>query len=271
MVLIPFYRLLLLCCCAAEQATRLEHEADEAQAAADAAEQNATTSGLPPRIVALCPLIKREAVEVKRKEKLDFGPEVDRLSVSRGHSRQSQLNSRGSTRPLTGTGSRPGSKGSAAPESRGSSRRSGRTTLTSTETDHEEHEGDLGAPVVEANAEQADASPAQAAAEEAEDAKRRASLKALIDAETAKTQAAVERAKGGAGATLAAHERDLWVAMERARIAGRDIIPDKPQNEVPLTPVPFAHRAHISGVFALNLSCAVRSKSEPVMNCTDMG
>jgi hypothetical protein len=227
----------------------LDHEADEAQAAADAAEQNAATSGLPPRIVALCPLIKKEVVEVKVKEKFDFGPEVDRLSVSRGHSRQSQINSRGSTRPLTGTGSRPGSKSSAAPESRGSSRRSGRTPLTSTSTDQEEHEGDLGARIVEANDEQADASSSQAAeeeAEEAEDANRRASLKALIDA---------EKAKGGAGATLAAQERDLWVAMERARIAGRDIIPDKPQNEVPLRLLPFSHRAHIARV--------VRSKSEP--------
>lgn len=236
----------------------MDHEADEAQAAADAAEQNAATSGLPPRIVALCPLIKKEVVEVKVKEKFDFGPEVDRLSVSRGHSRQSQINSRGSTRPLTGTGSRPGSKSSAAPESRGSSRRSGRTPLTSTSTDQEEHERDLGARIVEANDEQADASSSQAAeeeAEEAEDANRRASLKALIDAETAKTQAAVEKAKGGAGATLAAQERDLWVAMERARIAGRDIIPDKPQNEVPLRLLPFSHRAHIARV--------VRSKSEP--------
>ena len=31
---------------------------------------------------------------------------------------------------------------------------------------------------------------------------------------------------------MAANERDLWIAMERVRIAGRDTIPNKPENEV---------------------------------------
>ena len=87
-------------------------------------------------------------------------------------------------------------------------------------------------PIVEADDENADAPPANGGERQAEDAKRHADLKAWIDAESAKTQITVQQAKGGTGATLAAHERDLWVAMERARIAGRDVIPDKPQNEV---------------------------------------
>ena len=118
-------------------ATRLEREAEEAKAAADRAEEDAATAGGPPRIVALGPLIKREVVEVKQEEKFDFGPEVDRLSVSRGHSRQSQVGSGGTAgaRPLTGTGSRPGSR---AMQSRGSSRRSARTEST------EEEDGVMG-------------------------------------------------------------------------------------------------------------------------------
>eukprot|EP01043_Picozoa_sp_COSAG02_P000917 COSAG02_NODE_18_length_54986_cov_345.599322_51_plen_102_part_00 len=87
----------------------------------------------------------------------------------------------------------------------------------------------IGAPIVEVDDEIAEEG------ENDEEARRQASLKALIDAETVKTQAAVQKAQGGEGATLAAHERDLWVAMERAQIAGRDVIPDKPQNEVPQT------------------------------------
>ena len=90
---------------------------------------------------------------------------------------------------------------------------------------------DIGAPIVEADDENAEAGEVD------EEARRQASLIALIDAETVKTQAAVQKAKGGEGATLAAHERDLWVAMERARIAGRDVIPDKPQNEVSQRPL----------------------------------
>ena len=84
----------------------------------------------------------------------------------------------------------------------------------------------IGAPRVETDDEKAEEGEID------DEARRQASLKALIDAETAKTQATVQKAQGGEGATLAAHERDLWVAMERARIAGRDVIPDKPQNEV---------------------------------------
>ncbi len=124
----------LICSCCCAQAARLEQEAIDAKAVADAAEENAATSALPPRIVALCPVIKKEVVDVKQEEKFDFGPEVDRLSVSRGHSRQSKLNSRGSTRrPLTGTGSRPGSR--SALHSRGSSQ------ATSTDADQENNEG----------------------------------------------------------------------------------------------------------------------------------
>lgn len=99
---------------------------------------------------------------------------------------------------------------------------------------HDVAQDGFGGPIIEADDEKAgDPSAHGEETEETEDAKRRASLKNLIDAETAKTRAAVQQAQGGEGATLAAHERDLWVAMERARIAGRDVIPDKPQKEVP--------------------------------------
>ena len=72
---------------------------------------------------------------------------------------------------------------------------------------------------------------------EDEDAVREASLKALIEAETAKVAAAAAAAAhtdqlAQGGATVAANERDLWIAMERVRIAGRDTIPNKPENEV---------------------------------------
>lgn len=121
----------------------MEQEAIDAKAAADAAEEYAANSALPPRIVALCPVIKKEAVEAKQEEKFDYGPEVDRLSVSRGHSRQAKLNSRGSTRrPLTGTGSRPGSRGSVL-HSRGSSQ------ATSTGEVQENNEGPDNMPMLE--------------------------------------------------------------------------------------------------------------------------
>ena len=208
-------------------ATRLKKEAEEATAAADASV--AAASAGPPRIVALGPLVKTEVVVVKKEEKFDLGPVSDRLSQSRGASRQSQTSGEG--RPLTGTtvsghGSRPQSK----MESRGSSRRSNRSSSAGGSDEDEdfggpegdETEGGLGdlSEVVEGEADD-------------EDSIREAALKALIDAETEKTAAAKRKtdALNSGGATLAASERDLWVAMERARIPGRDTISDAPVDE----------------------------------------
>ena len=202
-------------------AARLEKEAEEATAAADAS-VTAAAAG-PPRVVALGPLVKKEEVVVKKEEKFDLGPVTDRLSQSRGASRQSKVSADG--RPLTGTSVGPGSRPQSKMESRGSSRRSNRSSTEGGSDDDvfdgDETEGGLGdlSEVVEGEGDD-------------EDSIREAALKALIDAETEKTAAAKKKteALNNGGATLAASERDLWVAMERARIPGRDTISDAPEN-----------------------------------------